>query len=269
MKKKIVKIFSITLGFSLFWSCISLKEIKYLQGDSKLELSQNGYISNQKEEYKLQIDDILSIQIIARDPNLAALFGSQLTHTNVTQINEESFYINGLTLKSDGSIDIPVVGKIQVVNLNLDQAQSVIENKLYSLCKKDAIFVKIQLTGINYVIIGEVNKPGRYEVYKNQVTLLDAIAQAGDLPITAERKKIKIIRQYPEGKKIISVDITKESILNSPYYYLQPNDILIVDPKPQKSWGIGTNTLNTVGTLLGTAANIFAVIISINTFLKK
>lgn len=268
MKQKIIKILAILFGFSLFWSCVSVKEMKYLQPDSRVELNQDGYISSQKEKYKLQVDDILSIQIIAKDPYVATLFGTQLTGSNITQPSEGTFYINGLTIKSDGSIDIPVVCKIQLMNLNIDQAQTAIEDKLYSLYKKDAVFVKVQLTGINYTILGEVNRPGRYEIYKNQVTIFDAIAQAGDLPVTAERKNMKLIRQYAEGKKIISIDVTKESLLNSPYYHLQPNDILIIDPKPQKSWGIGTNAFGTIATALSTAASVFSVIMSIR-YLSK
>lgn len=269
MKTKYSFIFYL-LAFFIIFSCIPTKEISYLGEEKEIITDRYGYISSDSELYRLQPDDILSVQIISKDPDLASLFGAQLVnHSNVSQVNEGDFYINGLTIKNNGAISIPIIGEVFIGGLSLEEARKTIKKTLYALYKKEAVFVKVQLSGINYSIIGEVNRPGRYEVYKNRLSILDAIAQAGDLTITAERKFIKLIRQYGKGKKVILVDLTKASILNSPYYYLQPHDILVINPKRQKSWGIGTNTIGTIATILGTAASIFGIVLSARALSKN
>lgn len=247
----------------LNYSCMSVKEISYLGRQKEMTANNDGYVRSDGELYQLQRDDVLSVQIISKDPDLALFFGSQMSQGGtIGQLSEGSFYVHGLTVKSNGSIAIPIVGEVFVSGLNLEEARNSIEKALQLLYKKEAVFVKVQLSGIGYCVIGEVGKPGRYEVYKNRLSILEAIAQAGDLKTTADRKSIKLIRQYRKGKKIVSLDLTQASILNSPYYYLQPHDVLVINPRSEKVWGIGTDVFSSLSSILGTAAGIFGIVLS-------
>ena len=102
---------------------------------------------------------------------------------------------------------------------------------------------------------------------QNQVTIFEAIALGGDLSLVANRQDIRLIRQHPDGTKIHSVNLLDESVVGSPYYFIQPNDVLYAQPLPQRSWGIGitgAQTLNTIVSTLSTSAALILSVISLS-----
>ncbi|WP_317045270.1 polysaccharide biosynthesis/export family protein [Formosa algae] len=122
-----------------------------------------------------------------------------------------------------------------------------------NLKRPQILFVTVKLTGLRYTVSGEVEAPGTNTLFQDRVNIFEAIANAGEIPITGDRKDILIIRQYPQGQKIHHLDITREDVMSSPYYYIQPNDIIYVKPLPQKSWGTGETgmqTLTTIATII-------------------
>lgn len=248
-------------------SCITTRELDYVQKsvNHKIE-NEAGYIEMKKEEYIIQVDNILSLNIISKDEKLNALFGTQHT-SGINSAGEALFFISGLSVMEDGSVSIPSIGKVFIAGLNLEQARHQIENELYKIYKRNIVFAKLQMSGISFTILGDVRKPGTYTVYKNRLNILEAIAKAGDLNITARRKKLKLIRQYPEGKKIIYLDLTREDLMLSPYFHLQPNDMLVVSHKMQKTLGTGTNffgTISTLASVISTSIVLFYTIGRVN-----
>src|SRR5690606_20072088 len=105
---------------------------------------------------------------------------------------------------------------------------------------------------------GEVAS-GNYFVPRYDFNLLEAFAMAGNLSDVADRKRIQILRTTPEGSHRVEVDITQESVMNSEYFWLQPNDIIIINPKRQKQWGIGLNPIQTVSTIFGAVATVIGI----------
>ena len=243
MKKLHFYIFFILLSLS---SCIPLRDINYIQKNPSTKINSEGVIETTRSEYRFHVYDIIALNIISKDPDVVRLFGPQVTANS--SAGESFFYISGLTVDKNGEIEIPVIGKIKVLDKTADEVKEIIENELHKIYTKDAVTVKIQLSGIIYTMIGEVNGPGTRVVYRNSLNILEAIALAGDLPVTAKRKKIKLYREFPEGKKLIMIDLTQDNLINSEYFYIKPNDILVVDAKWQKTWGIGTNTIGTIAT---------------------
>ena len=117
--------------------------------------------------------------------------------------------------------------------------------------KKEAnIFVTVRLAGLRYTINGEIGSPGTNTIYQDRVTIMEAIANSGDIPITGNRKEVQIIRKFPHGFETYSIDLTKESAMNSPYFYIQPNDYIIIKPLKQKTWGTGVTGVQSVATIM-------------------
>ena len=115
------------------------------------------------------------------------------------------------------------------------------------------------------IINGEINRPGSQIIYRDQVSIMEAIANSGDIRTTGDRKNVVIIRQYPLGQKVHHIDLTNIDAMNSPYYYVQPNDRILINPLPQASSGFGITGLQSFTTIL---ALITAVTTTILLFVK-
>ena len=127
-----------------------------------------------------------------------------------------------------------------------------IEKKLLEeYFKEEAnIFVTVKLAGIRYTTLGEISQ-GSQVVYKEQLTIMEAIANAGGITDYGDRENVQIIRQYPQGEEVHTIDVTNIDALGSPYYYIQPNDMIVVNPLPRKALGLGTTGLEVFRTLVG------------------
>lgn len=122
----------------------------------------------------------------------------------------------------------------------------------------------VKLTGLRYTTLGEINSTGSQVIFQERATILEAMANAGDIPIEGDKKSVRILRQYPYGQEIHRLDLTDINVMSSPYYYIQPNDIIIVDPLVQKSLCIGTNGLQTITAILGAITVITSTILIID-----
>lgn len=233
-------------------SCIPRKRLMYLQdkedqfADSLIALE---YI---QPPYRLQINDLLSIRIKAFDQDLVGIFNPTTTG-NVNATTEEDLYFNGYKVDRRGEIKIPYLGNISVIGKTLEEVEEIIEEELLKTqFKSEAdLNVTVMLPGIRYTTLGEIGSKGGQIFYKEQVNIFEAIANAGDIGIVGDRKKVRILRQYPEGRKIHQLDLTDINVINSPYYYIQPNDIILVDPLPQKTLGLGDNAFGTFTSIFG------------------
>ncbi|WP_316930375.1 polysaccharide biosynthesis/export family protein [Formosa agariphila] len=229
------------------------KEMVYLQPQETVTDSISKVVASQSP-YRVQIYDILNIRVKALDQDAVQIFnpmGEDLLSAN----SDERAYFDGFTVDLHGEIRVPALGRINVLGYTLEEIEKILESKLLEEQFKETanIFVTVKLTGLRYTVSGEVGSPGTNTLFQDRVNIFEAIANAGEIPITGDRKDIMIIRQYPQGQKIHHLDITQEDVMNSPYYYIQPNDIVYVKPLKQKSWGTGETgmqTLATIATLL-------------------
>jgi len=238
-------------------SCISVKRQTYLQEQQEQLNDSISKLSITHEPYRVQINDLLSIRVKALDQNLVNAF-NPVTQDNLDATTEEKVYFDGFTVDRKGEIKIPVLGKVKVLGLSLKEIEKEIEKRLLDEYFKDTsnIFVTVKLPGIPYTTIGEFETTGSQVIYKERLTIMEAIANSGDILITGDKTNIIIVRQYPSGIKRHSLDLTDIDAINSPYYYVKPNDLIIANPLPQKSLGLGTNTFGTLIALLGLLASI-------------
>ena len=132
----------------------------------------------------------------------------------------------------DGNIDFPVVGKIHVAGLTIEQVSAAVKEALQPYFKDDKSFmVNTYMMNYSVSVLGEVKSPGTFDVARNKMTVLEALAKAGDMTVYGKRDNLKILRELPDGTyEIHELDMRDANIFNSPYYYLQQRDIVYVEP---------------------------------------
>jgi len=183
------------------------------------------------------------------------LINTSPTNTTNLYSNDASFYIYGYNVNDSGNVEIPIIGKVNVVGKTLEEAKIAIAIQTAKILKDPTIIVK--LISFKISVIGEVTKPGAYQNYNNQLTVLEAISQAGDISPFGNRKKIMIIRPQTEGTKIIRLDLTDKNILISEGFYLLPNDIVYVEPVKSKNF---RNNIPTLSLTLGAISTFILVL---------
>jgi polysaccharide biosynthesis/export protein len=248
----------------LFSSCIPVKDLIYLQNKKSSEASATVNEVNLKP-YRMQTNDVLSISIKTIDPKLAQLFST--TNALVASNSEQGLYFEGFTIDAHGNIRIPVLGEMNVIGFTADEIRLKIEEKILKdyFNKEANLFVIVKLAGFRYTINGEVGKTGSNILFQEKVSILDAIANSGDITVTGDRKDVQIIRQLPQGTEIHSIDLTDISATKSPYYYLQPNDYIYVKPLKQKTWGTGKTGIESLSSII----TLFSLLTTTYLLLKR
>ncbi|WP_456439166.1 polysaccharide biosynthesis/export family protein [Psychroserpens sp.] len=221
-------------------SCIPHKDIVYLQEKGTPSDSTQVMVEQQKA-YRVQINDILNIRIKVLDQDNATIF-NPVGEGELNASSAERAYFDGFMVDLHGNIRIPELGKINVLGYPTEDIEGLIKEKLLEEQFKETanIFVTVKLAGLRFTVNGEVGSPGSITLFQERVNIFEAIANSGEIPVTGNRKEVQIIRQYPQGQKIHTLDLTDINVMNSPYYYIQPNDIIYVKPLKQKTWGTGT-----------------------------
>lgn len=233
-------------------SCIPLNDLVYLQDKDKNGI-ERAVAAVEAKPYRLQTNDVISINIKAIDPKLVAIFNTTPNEGESSQNRSESgLYFDGFTVDDHGNIRIPVLGELNVLGFTLNEVRLKVENTLLDTYFKEGanIFVTVKLAGFRYTINGEVGSTGTKVLYKDNVNVLEAIANAGDITVTGNRKEVTIIRQLPTGIEMHAIDLTDINVIHSPYYYLQPNDYIYVKPLKQKTWGTGKTGIESIGTII-------------------
>ena len=244
-------------------SCVPVERMIYLQPDREPTTKVFEY---DKKEYQLQVNDILDVKISSLNPEVNALFNASTVRTlqvaqATAQTGGDLFYITGYSIDQEGNIDIPFVGEVSVLGLTLDEAHFAVEKKVADLFTN--YHLQVKLGGIRFSALGEFQRPGKHVAMQNQVTILEAIALGGDLSHVANREEIRLIRQHPEGTKIHTINMLDQSVVESQYYFIQPNDVIYAEPLPQRSWGIGVTGAETLRTIVSTLSTSLALILSI------
>jgi polysaccharide export outer membrane protein len=254
--KKIIAL--IGLAF-LIASCVPIKRLTYLQeGEAKPNYQLQRY------SYLLQPNDILSITIRSYDMETSQYFNISNTSNQGLQAGDILFYLQGYSVDLEGNINLPILGQVDVAGKTIEEIQVLVETALKPYFTEEAVNVTVQLAGIRYAVVGEVNSPGKYVIYQNQVNIFEALANAGDISIVGDRKEVMIVRQMPEKVETFYLDLTDSRVINNPRYFIQPNDIINVQPLRQKSLGIGTTGFQTFSQLFSLLASTITLIIAIN-----
>lgn len=258
---KLFKLFAVCLGMVLLSSCGSTKNVAYLQNAQYIDFEQSKYLY----DAKIMPKDILSITVTTVNPDAAIPFNMTVP-TIYSQQNRSTYSYGSLQtylVDNEGCIDFPIVGNVKVGGLTKSDCEKQLYEKIKPyLNENERPIVTVRMINYKISVLGEVNRPGMFTVSNEKINILEALAQAGDLTIYGVRNNVKLIREDSSGKKqIYTINLNDASLVNSPYYYLQQNDIVYVEPNKVKSrnsnvgsttglWLTGTSILISLASLL-------------------
>ena len=153
-------------------------------------------------------------------------------------ITDQNLYLTSYLVNDSGYIDFPLVGKIYAKDKTVTELQQTLSESVSEIIIGASVIVKLVMYNVS--ILGEVKNPGKISIYNNRVNIFEALALANDITSYGNRSKVQIIRTEGNMNKIVVLDLISKDILSSPYYYLQPNDIVYVEPLKEKSWKFET-----------------------------
>lgn len=227
---RFAKIAFLAVALTLTAGCTSYKRVPYLQNP---EVVNNYGKEIPLYDAKIMPKDLLTITVSTTDPKASVPFNlsiqSPASTTSVdyltTQPTLQQYLVN-----NEGEIDFPVLGKLNISGLTKNECESLIQEKLKPYLKETPI-INVRMVNYKISVLGEVNKPGTFTVSNEKVNVLEALAMAGDMTVYGLRNNVKLVRENAKGQReIIELNLNDASLLTSPYFYLQQNDILYVSP---------------------------------------
>ena len=266
---KLIKIFRMEMMKKLVWmmalplllaGCTSYRNVPYLQNPEAV----NSFAEKLPlYDAKIMPKDLLTITVNTTDPQAAAPF-NLTTQTALNIAQSQNTYsqaaLQQYLVNNEGLIDFPVIGRLKVGGLTKNEAEALIRENLKPYLKEVPI-VTVRMSNYKISVLGEVNRPGTFTVSNEKVNILEALAMAGDMTVYGVRDSVKLIRESETGQReIVCLNLTNATVVTSPYYYLQQNDILYVTPNKAKAKNsdIGSST-----TLWFSATSILISLVSL------
>lgn len=277
MKK--INILNLVLLLAIFTSCIGTKDVKYLQPNESLEINADGLVSYNIPIYRVTKNDILNLNIVTTPKGDAAQFYSSYntstpavgsTNQNtVSNSNTASFsgrngnyYFTGLKVDSKGDIYVFGIGFIKAEGRTIEDISQEIQTRVNENFLEGKSEVRLNLDGIRYFILGDIEASitGEKVAYKHTLTIMEALAMNGGLDRSIDRKNVVLHRKYPEGIKVVKLDLTRDDLMNSQYYWVQNGDQIFLNTRGKNLNGFGKEPIQTLTTgvsLLTTALSIY------------
>lgn len=246
--KKNIFVLLINLVFVFLNSCTSQKKLDYLQNIENVALETS--IKNAKST--IQLNDQLVILVTAKDMDVVKPFNQNFSSGQILQYSTASNNMptqnqtstSGPTyiVDTQGNIDFPVIGKVNTENKTTEELRDILKKEISKYVVNPQVSVKN--TNYKITVLGEVNKPGTYNIPEAQTTVLEVLGLAGDLTIYGNREDILVLRNIDGTMTKERINLTKADFINSPYFYLKQNDVIIVSPNEtkQKSSRLDPNT---------------------------
>jgi polysaccharide export outer membrane protein len=258
--KKIILPLALILSLS---SCLTRQDIQYLQPNKELQLNEAGMVAYNMPEYKLNKNDILTLNIVTTTKGDAEQFYSALNTTVTGGTSGGNFYFSGLKINEKGEIYVFGIGFIKAEGRSVAQISKEIQQQVNKNFVEGKSEVRLNLEGIRYFFLSDMGKAGEFISPKQSLTILEAIASNGGLDASIDRTKVRVYRKHPEGTKMAQIDLTREDIQNSPYFYVQNGDLIMFDTRGRNLNGFGKEPLQTITagvSVLTTAISIYLLI---------
>ena len=263
MKKLYLLFFLLPLVLT---GCSSYQKSLYLQNDAVINQSTQG----QLYDFRIMPKDLLTIMVSTTDPAASAPFyrklGQDKNNGGNSTMGMQNTNLLGYLVDNNGEIDFPVLGKIQVIGLTTRECEALLRDKLKPYLKENPL-VTVTSSNYKFSVLGEVNRPGTYTVQDEKVTIFEAIAQAGDMTLFSIRDDVQLLREDSEGRRqVIHLNLNDANITQSPYFYLQQNDVIYVKPTKAK---VRTNTFNSNASMWITILSVLTSVTSLVLALTK
>ncbi|MDP2454879.1 MULTISPECIES: polysaccharide biosynthesis/export family protein [unclassified Kaistella] len=262
--KKIKNIFLVSTLILTAFSCKPKENMVYMENQTTAidqEVKQAVFLGTH-----LQSGDLLDIKVTAFDDNAVRPFNLHSMNqageiTGIQQNQNPQNFPQGYLVSNEGYIIFPVLGKIFVQNMTMSELREDLEKRLLEYLTDP--MVSIRQLNFNITVLGEVKKPGQYTSPSDKVTILQALGMAGDMTDNGDRTKVKLVRHENGSDQTYVIYFTDKNITSSPYYYMQQNDVLYVEPDENKKIIAGTNpNRNLIFSIIGSAVAITSILIS-------
>ena len=244
--KKLSLFFTVSLVLAFFSSCGSVKNIAYIQNSDSVNYDRSQYLY----DAKIMPKDELTISVNTTNPEVSLPFNllMQNAYQQGRTLSTTGGTLMPYLVDTEGSINFPIIGRLQVAGLTKRQCERMIQDKIRPyLAESENPIVTVRMSSYSISVLGEVAKPGSYMVSREEINILEALAQAGDLTIYGVRDRVKLIRKNASGRKEIhTLNLNDADIVNSPYFYLQQNDIVYVEPNKVKAQNSSVGSMTTL-----------------------
>lgn len=235
MKKLKLFIGAILVFTMILTSCTSYKSVPYLQNSQSFDES----VVSSLFDAKIMPKDQITITVNTTDPLAAAPFNltvqSNVTNTLTNRTATTQASLMSYLVANDGTIDFPILGTLEVGGKTKSEVEAMLQERLKTYLNERPV-VNVRMANFKISVLGEVTAPGEFTISKEKVNVLEALALAHDMTIWGRRDNVKLIREHANGThQIIELNLNDASIVNSPYYQLQQNDILYVTPNETKA----------------------------------
>ena len=244
--KKIFSLTILTLLLMAITSCQSTKNIAYIQNSDSISYANSRFLY----DAKIMPKDQLTITVNTVNPEASLPYNLLLqnAYSQGRTLSTTGGTLMPYLVDNEGYINFPVVGRLKVSGLTKSECENLILDKIRPfMAEAENPVVTVRMSSYSVSVLGEVARPGSFQVGREKITILEALAQAGDLTIYGVRDKVKLIREDATGKKEIhTLDLTNANIVNSPYYYLQQNDIVYVEPNKVKAQNASVGSMTTL-----------------------
>ncbi len=238
-------------------------DVPYLQDSNNYTVQAESNLA--MHDARVMPKDLITMTVSTSDPAVALPFNlivpSPISTTNYTMSQPT---LQKYLVDNEGMINFPIIGQLKVGGLTKGEVEELVVKELKAYLKETPI-VSVRMTNYNISVIGEVSRPGTFTIDNEKVSIFEALAMAGDMTVYGERKTIKLVREDASGeRKIVELDITKPSIISSPYYYLQQNDVLYVTPNKSKAKTAGISSSTTIWfSVVSTTVSLATLLVSI------
>lgn len=240
MRSPFIKILFVLMLALQFTSCVTTHQTNYMQPAKNFIPAYKDSISYQ--DYRLRKGDKLFIQVYSTDDKTNALFNGSGSQGMQMQMMSGSVSSDNLDLytymvQPNGCVQLPIIGDVKVLGKTIREAKHVLEESIQPLLKLNS--VDVRMVGRSFSIIGS-GKSGRFQFPREKVNIYQALAMTGDLGTFSDRSKIRILRETENGTQIKTFDLRSIDIMHSEFYYLEPNDVIFIQPLKQQFFGVAT-----------------------------
>lgn len=246
LAKRLFKTFLLAATIVFLGSCSSTKNVAYFQNSDTVNLDSSRVLY----DARIMPKDVLTITVSTTDDDAAVPFNMTVP-TPMTQGQRSSYsqaMLQSYIVDNEGNVNFPKIGSVHLGGLTKSEAEELICEKIKPyMSEAENPIVTVRMTNYKISVLGEVNRPGMYTVGNEKISILEALAQAGDLTIYGLRNNVKLIREDATGQKSVHVlNLNDTRLINSPYYYLQQNDIVYVEPNKVKAQNSSVGSMTTL-----------------------
>lgn len=270
MMKNFKHLFLLALPLLVTTSCVTTKDVRYMQPNESLVINEEGLVPYNIPVYRITKNDILNLNIVTTPKGDAAQFYSSLNTSGSTVAPTTNtvttggvgatsgggnsggnavFYFSGLKVDSKGDLNIFGIGYVKAEGRTIEEVSEEIQQKVNENFQDGKSEVRLNTNGITFYVLGDVETTGvtgEKVVHKNTLTITEALSISGGLNRTVDRKNIVVHRKLPEGIKIARIDLTREDVMNSPYYYVQNGDEIYLNTRAKSLNGFGKDPIQTL-----------------------